>query len=171
MHAACSSCSPLLERTRGPAHDTPLPPLLAVHAPSHRAARFTPRPPRPLLLAVPLCACCPCTPSRRATRCCVGPSPSRPLALAACALSPSIPAAINGEVPVLLVTLPSYRSPPPSYSASRKKKGRPVHNPLHFFFLCSPQPSTSLSQIFNQSSFNLFISLQIGPHPFKLLPK
>jgi hypothetical protein len=66
---------------------------------------------------------------------------------------------------------PSYRSPPPSCSFSRKKKGRLVHNPLHFSFLCSPQPSTFLSQIFNQSSFYLFISLQIGPRPFKLLPK
>jgi hypothetical protein len=187
-------------------------------------------------------------------------------AIAACTLSPSIPAAINGEVPVLPMTLPcwpsplslsAYKSAPeppltpptppqhlpsstshcslppplniaghhpspwtalrrpsphevragigpsrpplhfplllgrrhapggrrpwpgppilpfpsPSCSISRKKKDRLVHNPLHFFFLCSPQPSTSLSQIFNQSSFYLFISLQIGPHPFKLLPK
>jgi hypothetical protein len=93
------------------AHDPLLPPLLAVHARSHHAARVTPRLPRPLLLAVPLRACCPCTPSRRETRCCAGPSPSRPLALAACALPPSIPAAINGEVPVLPVTLPCRPSP------------------------------------------------------------
>jgi hypothetical protein len=108
MRAACSSFSPLLARTRGPAHDSPLPPLLAMHARSHRAACVTPRPP---LLAVPLCACCPCTPSRRATRCCAGPSPSCPLALAACAISPSIPAAINGEIAVLPVTLPCRPSP------------------------------------------------------------
>jgi hypothetical protein len=103
MRAACSSCNPLLARTHEPAPDSPLPPLLAVHARSHCAAHVMPR---PLLLAVPLRACCPCTPSRRATRCCAGPSPSRPLAVAACALSSSIPAAINGEVPVLPVTLP-----------------------------------------------------------------
>jgi hypothetical protein len=109
--AACSSCSPLLARTRGPAHDPPLPPLLAVHVRSHHAARVTPRPPRPLLLAVLLRACCPCTQSWRAARCCTGPSPSCSLALAACALSPSIPAAINGEVPVLPVTLPCRPSP------------------------------------------------------------
>jgi hypothetical protein len=59
--------------------------------------------------------------------------------------------------------------PSPSCSVSRKQKGRLVHNSLHFFFLCSPQLSTSLSQILNQSSFYLFISLQIGPRPFKLL--
>jgi hypothetical protein len=110
MRAACSNGSPLLARTRGPVHDSPLPPLLAVHARSHCAARITPRPPRPLLLTVPLCACCPCTPSRRVTRC-AGPSPSRPLALVACALSPSIPVAINGEVPILPVTLPCRPSP------------------------------------------------------------
>jgi hypothetical protein len=66
--AACSSYSPLLARTRGPAYDPPLPPLLAVHTRSHHAARVTQRPPRPLLLAVLLRACCPCTPSRRAAR-------------------------------------------------------------------------------------------------------
>jgi hypothetical protein len=109
--ATCSSCSPLPACTCGPAHDSPLPLLLVVHARSHRAARVTPRPPRPLLLAVLLHACCPCTPNWRATRYCAGPSPSRPLALAACALSPSIPAAINGEVPVLPVTLPCQPSP------------------------------------------------------------
>jgi hypothetical protein len=106
---ACSSCSPLLARTRGPAHDPPLPLLLAVHA--HHATRVTPRPPRPLLLAVLLRACCPCTPSWHAARCCAGLSSSRPLALAACALFPSIPAAINGEAPVLPVTLPCRPSP------------------------------------------------------------
>jgi hypothetical protein len=106
LPTTCSSCSPLLARTRGPAHDPPLPPLLALHA--RHAARVMPR---PLLLAVPLHACCPCTPSRRAARCCAGPSPSRPLALAACALFPSIPAAINGEAPVLPVTLPCRPSP------------------------------------------------------------
>jgi hypothetical protein len=111
LPAACSTCSPLLARTRGLAHDPPLPPLLAVHARLHHAARVTPRPPRLLLLAVLLRACCPCTPSRRATRCCAGPSLSRPLALAACALSPSIPATINGEVPVLPVTPPCRPSP------------------------------------------------------------
>jgi hypothetical protein len=111
MRAACSSYSPLLAHTRGPAHDLPLPLLLAVHARSHHAARVTPRQPWPLLLAVPLRACCPCTPSRRATCCCAGPSPSRPLALAACALSPSILTAINGEVPVLPMTLPCRPSP------------------------------------------------------------
>jgi hypothetical protein len=111
LPAACSSCSPLLAHTREPAHDPPLPPLLAVHARSHHAAHVTPRPPRPLLLAVPLRACCPCTLSCRGARCCAGPSPSRPLTLAACALSPSIPAAINGEVPVLPVTLPCRPSP------------------------------------------------------------
>jgi hypothetical protein len=110
LPAACSSCSPLLARTRGPVHDPPLPPLLAVHARSHHAACVM-QPPRPLLLAVPLCACCPCTPSRRATHCCADPSPSCPLALVACALSPGIPAAINGEVPVLPVTLPCRPSP------------------------------------------------------------
>jgi hypothetical protein len=56
-------------RAHGPAHDPPLPPLLAVHARSHHAARITPWPLRPLLLDVPLRACCPCTPSRRAARC------------------------------------------------------------------------------------------------------
>jgi hypothetical protein len=106
LPAACSSCSPLLARTRAPAHDPPLPPLLAAHARSHHATHVTPRPPRPLLLAVLLRACCSCTPSRRAARCCSGPSPSRPLALAAHALSPSIPATINGEAPVLPVTPP-----------------------------------------------------------------
>jgi hypothetical protein len=111
LRAACSSYSLLLACTRGPAHDSPLPPLLAVHARLHRAARVMPWPPQPLLLAVPLCACCSCTPSRRATRCCAGPSPSHPLALAAYVLSPSIPAAINGEVPVLPVTLPCRPSP------------------------------------------------------------
>jgi hypothetical protein len=90
-------------------HDPPLPPLLAVHA--HHAARVTPRPPRPLLLAVPLRACCPSTPSRRAARCCAGPSPSHPLALVACTLFPSILAAINGKAPVLPVTLPCRPSP------------------------------------------------------------
>jgi hypothetical protein len=52
LPAACLSCSPLLARTRGPAHDPPLPLLLTVHARLHHAARVTPRPPRPLLLAV-----------------------------------------------------------------------------------------------------------------------
>jgi hypothetical protein len=103
LPAACSSCCPLLACTRGPAHDPPLPPLLAVHVRSHHAARVTPR---PLLFAVPLRACYPCTPSQRAARCCTGPSPSRPLALAARALSPIIPAAINGEAPVLPLTPP-----------------------------------------------------------------
>jgi hypothetical protein len=111
LPAACLSCSPLFARTRRPAHDPPLPPLLAVPARSHHAARITPLPPRLLLLAMPLRACCPCTPSRRATRCCAGQSPSRPLALAACALSLSIPAAINGKVPVLPVILPCRPSP------------------------------------------------------------
>jgi hypothetical protein len=111
LPAACSSCSPLLARTRGLAHDPPLPSLLAVHARSHHGARVTPRPPRPLLLAVPLRACCPYTPSRRAARCCAGPSPSRPLALAACVLSLSIPAAINGEASAMPVTLPCRPSP------------------------------------------------------------
>jgi hypothetical protein len=84
--AACSSCSPLLACMRGPAHDPPLPPLLAVHARSHHAARVTPRLPRPVLLAVPLRACCLCTPCRRAARCCAArlrPVPS-PLQLAPC---------------------------------------------------------------------------------------
>jgi hypothetical protein len=111
LPAAYSSCSPLLARTCRPAHDPPLPPLLAVHARPHHAARITPRLPRLLLLAMPLRACCPCMPSRRAARCCAGPSPHCPLTLAACALSPSIPAAINGEVPVLPVTLPGWPSP------------------------------------------------------------
>jgi hypothetical protein len=78
LPAVCSSCSPLLARTRGQAHDPPLPPLLAVHARSHHAARVTPRPPRPLR------ACCPCTPSRHAARYYASLSPSRPLTLAAC---------------------------------------------------------------------------------------
>jgi hypothetical protein len=87
-----------------------------------------PRPPRPLLLVVPLRACCPCTPSRRAPRCCASPSPSRPLALAACALSSSIPAAINGEVPVLSVTLP-YRPSPLSLSAYKPAPEPPLTPP------------------------------------------
>jgi hypothetical protein len=97
LPAACSSCSLLLARTCGPMHDPPLPPLLAVHARSHHAARVTPRPSRPLLLTVPLRACCLCMPSRNAACCCASPSPSYPLTLAGCAFSPSIPAAINGE--------------------------------------------------------------------------
>jgi hypothetical protein len=133
LPAACSSCSPLLARTRGPAHDPPLPPLLAVHARSHHAARVTPRPSRPLLLAVPLRACCPCTPSRHAARCCTGASPSRPLALAACALSPSIPAATNGEVPVLPVTLPCRPSPLflSAYKSDHKPPLTPPTPPQH----------------------------------------
>jgi hypothetical protein len=126
MRAACSSCSPLLACTRGPAHDSPLPSLLAVHAHSHHAARVTPR---PLLLAVPLHACYPCTPSRRATRCCGGPSLTRPLALAACALYPSIPAAINSEVPVLPVTLPCWPSPL-SLSAYKSAPEPPLTPPM-----------------------------------------
>jgi hypothetical protein len=131
--ATCSSCSPLLARTCGPAHDPPLPPLLAVHARSHHAARITPRPPQPLLLAVPLRACSPCTPSRRAARYCAGPSPSRPLALAACALSPSIPAAINGEAPVLPVTLPCRPSPLflSAYKLDPKPRLTPPTPPQH----------------------------------------
>jgi hypothetical protein len=120
MHAACSSCSPLFARTHGPAHDSPLAPLLVVHARSHRATHVTPRPPRPPLLAVPLRACCPCTPSRRATRC--------------CALSPSIPATINGEVHVLPVTLPC-RPSPLSLSAYKQPPSRPSLRPR--------RPSTS----------------------------
>jgi hypothetical protein len=127
LPAACSSCSPLLVRTRGPAHDPPLPPLMAVHARSHHAARVTPRPPRPLPLAVPVCACCPCTPSRRAARCCAGPSPSRPLALAAHALSPSILAAINGEAPILPVTPPCR--PSPLFLSAYKSDPKPPLSP------------------------------------------
>jgi hypothetical protein len=125
-----------------------LPPLLAVHARSHRAARVTPRPPRPLLLAVPLCACCQCTPSRRATRCCAGPSPSRPLALAACALSPSFPPTINGEVPMLPVTLPC-RPSPLSLSAYKLASEPPLtpptppqHLPSSTLRCSSPPPLT-----------------------------
>jgi hypothetical protein len=136
LPTACSSCSPLLARTRGPAHDPPLPPLLAVH--THHPARVTPRLPRPLLLAVPLRACCPCTPSRCAACCCAGPSPSRPLALAACALSPSIPTAINGEAPVLPMTLPCRPSPLflSAYKSDPKPPLTPPTPPQHL-------PSTS----------------------------
>jgi hypothetical protein len=146
MHAACSSCSSLLACTRGPTHDLPLPPLLAVHARSHRAARVTPRPP---LLVVPLCAFCPCTPSRRATRCCVGPSPSRPLALEACALSPSIPTAINGEVPVLPVTLPCRPSPLSlsAYKSAPEPTLTPPTPPKHLpssTSCCSSPPSLTI---------------------------
>jgi hypothetical protein len=132
LPTACSSCSPLLAPTRGPAHDPSLPPLLAMHA--HHAALVTPRPLRPLLLAVPLRACCPCMPSRRAARCCAGPSLSRPLALVACALFPSIPAAINGEAPVLPVTLPCRPSPSSS---------RPINQTPSRPSLCPHRPSTS----------------------------
>jgi hypothetical protein len=132
LPTACSSCSPLLARMRGPAHDPPLPPLLAVHA--HHAARVMPRPPRPLLLVVPLRACCPCTPSWRAARCCAGPSLSHPLTLAACALFPSIPAAINGEAPVLPVTLPCR--PSPLFLSAYKSDPKPSLTP-------PTQPSTS----------------------------
>jgi hypothetical protein len=162
LPATCSSCSPLLARTRGAAHDSPLPPLLAVHACSQCAARITPR---PLLLAVLLCACCPCTPSQRATRCCAGPSPSRPLALAACALSPSIPAAINSKVLVLPVTflcrpsplsLSTYKSapkppltpptPPQHLPSSTSHCSSPPpltiadHHPSPWTILCRPSP-------------------------------
>jgi hypothetical protein len=108
--AACSRCSPLHARTRGPAHDPPLPPLLAMHARSHHVARVTP--------------------SQRAARCCAGPSSSRPLALAARALSPSIPAAINGETPVLPVTPPGGQLPSSSRPINQTPN-RPSLRPHH----------------------------------------
>jgi hypothetical protein len=132
---------------RGPTHDPPLPPLLAVHARSHHAARVMPW---PLLLAVLLRACCPCTPSRRAARCCAGLSPSRPLALAACALSPSIPAAINGEAPVLPVTLPCRPSPLflSAYKSDLKPPLTPPTPPQHLpssTSCCSSPPPLTIA--------------------------
>jgi hypothetical protein len=129
LPAAYSSCSPLLACTRRKAHNPPLPPLLPVHKRSHHATRVTPRLPRPLLLVVLLSACCPCTPSWRATRYCAGLSPSCPLALAACALSPSIPATITDEVPVLPMTLPC-RPSPLSLSAYKSAPEPPLTPPI-----------------------------------------
>jgi hypothetical protein len=99
LPAACSSCSPLLARMRGPVHD----PLLPVHA-------------------KPACG----TLLRR-------PVPSRPLTLAARALSPSIPAAINGEAPVLPVTSPRRPSPLflPAYKSDPKPPLTPPTPPQH----------------------------------------
>jgi hypothetical protein len=132
LPAACSNCSPLLARTRGPARD----PLLPVHA-------------KPT-----------CGPLLRR------PVPSRPLTLAAHALSPSIPAAINGEAPVLPVTPPrrpspslflsAYKSdpkppltpptPPKHLSLSTSRCSSPplltiaAHHPSPWTALCRPSP-------------------------------
>jgi hypothetical protein len=104
----------------------------------------------PLLLAMPLHACCPCTPSRRVARCYAGPSPSRPLALAVCALSPSIPAAINGEVPVLPVTLPCRPSPLflSAYKSDPKPPLTPPTPPQHLpssTLRCSSPPPLTIA--------------------------
>jgi hypothetical protein len=116
LPAACSNCSLLLVRTRGPVHD----PLLPVHA-------------KPA-----------CGPLLRR------PVPSRPLALAARALSLSIPAAINGEAPVLPVT-PPPRRPSPLFLSAYKLDPKPPLTP--------PTPPQHLSPLY------LTLQLAAAAHP------